>query len=349
MMRVIAIMITLLVPICSVAQDARSAGAAGSEGGTPKTLNCPAGKVLTGVTGSAGTLLDRIQIICSRVGQGGNLSGAGAVPAAAGGTGGRPFTRNCPRNFAVSAFRGHAGNVIDQLVIGCRKYNESGRLSGPERWLPPVGGHGGRVFPARRCPDNLPGLAFHVRSGLVIDRLELMCGARTTSVAQSTQEQHCFGAIGMQCSRHPMLTAAPLFCRNGKCPVNAGSWEHDECCWRNPNGVACVAGPLDEIGRYTRKATGGGETVCGPEWDKAVSHSIGQLNWWRDIDFLKANRSGRVVFNEYCAPAGTILKRADRKYCCSRSQRALDRDRDRHLIRRQRVANSSDPALAVCR
>ena len=58
-------------------------------------------------------------------------------------------------------------------------------------------------------------------------------------------ENQCFGAVGSRCGGTPSSWSVDippfvqLGCRGDRCWTNAGSWEHDECCFRNKGGVAC--------------------------------------------------------------------------------------------------------------
>jgi hypothetical protein len=47
---------------------------------------------------------------------------------------------------------------------------------------------------------------------------------------------YCFGAAGGACGDGANHSGPAGACWNGRCPINAGSWEHDTCCWDKPNG-----------------------------------------------------------------------------------------------------------------
>lgn len=127
--------------------------------------------------------------------------------------------------------------------------------------------------------------------------------------------QHCFGAIGAECGQAQGGLPLTALCANGRCFVNPGSWDHDECCFAHPLGMACQAGPLD--------AVSGHDGHCVTEWDKAVRLTTRGLNWVRDVDFARTNATGTVEFPLYCAPPGALLPPADTAKCCSRQTRAL--------------------------
>lgn len=131
----------------------------------------------------------------------------------------------------------------------------------------------------------------------------------------SPKVEYCFGALGAQCGLPQATLPTTALCAAGQCQINAGSWEHDECCFANPGGMACTAGPLDYITGHNGR--------CVKEWNKALAHLSAGLNWTRRIDFNRGNNTGRVNFSEYCAPTGTRVHSDDVRYCCSRQADAV--------------------------
>lgn len=126
----------------------------------------------------------------------------------------------------------------------------------------------------------------------------------------AVRKEYCFGALGAQCGGAQQGIPTTALCLGGQCQINAGSWEHDECCFAHPGGMACQAGPLDYVTGHNGK--------CVNEWNKALARLQAGLNWTRRVDFNKPNSTGRVEFSEYCAPAGARVHRDDVRYCCSR-------------------------------
>jgi hypothetical protein len=125
----------------------------------------------------------------------------------------------------------------------------------------------------------------------------------------------CFGALGMNCGEPQGNMPAPALCSGGRCFVNGGSWDHDECCVANPQGMACRRGPLDSLT--------GHDGNCVTSWNKAVRLVSRGLFWERQVDFSRQNRTGQVEFALYCAPANALLPPEDAAKCCSRRTRAL--------------------------
>lgn len=104
-----------------------------------RNRTCPAGEVLVGVKGRAGSILGRLSMICAdeddvvaeqmTVGAqrwvGGNSQS------------GTDFERRCPAGMAVKRLRGRSGSRIDQLRVGCEAYPVSAR--GQNELQPVVG------------------------------------------------------------------------------------------------------------------------------------------------------------------------------------------------------------------
>ncbi|HUP93073.1 MAG TPA: CARDB domain-containing protein [Solimonas sp.] len=122
------------------------------------------------------------------------------------------------------------------------------------------------------------------------------------------RQSFCFGAAGAECGDGGNQQGPLGTCANGRCSINAGSWEHDTCCWNNPNGYYCRSG-----------ATG---DQCHVAFDKAVTR-LRLYTWQRDIDYNRANTTGIVVFTEYCAQTGAIVQVNDVQYCCKGTASAL--------------------------
>lgn len=124
--------------------------------------------------------------------------------------------------------------------------------------------------------------------------------------------QHCFGALGAECGQIPIANVPiTALCAHGQCKVNAGSWEHDECCWNHSRGMACQVGPLDGV---VNEHDGN----CVGAWNKALDRLGRGLIWQRSVNFARTNSTGVVVFGDYCAPRGTRIDAADERFCCSR-------------------------------
>ena len=130
--------------------------------------------------------------------------------------------------------------------------------------------------------------------------------------------QNCFGAVGEGCA--PMSwswekmfpegsSCAPTMRNNPyivECLVNSGSWAHDECCIRNPEGKKC--------GRQEREPN-----KCSAEWDHAFNHTLGGLfSWKRTVSKQVYNSSGYINEPLYCAKPGQVVAPSEgAQVCCS--------------------------------
>jgi hypothetical protein len=96
-------------------------GAAGGTGGSPATLSCPAGYVLTGLTGRIGSggsgLNDQIAGMCSPIG-----GGASVITASVGSVfgGSVAYSESCAAGLVMTGIQGGAGNLVDRTQIKCR-------------------------------------------------------------------------------------------------------------------------------------------------------------------------------------------------------------------------------------
>jgi len=166
-------------------------------------------------------------------------------------------------------------------------------------------------------PDGLAILASNIRGHKITVEAHIQDKLldKATSLLNtefSERVEYCLGAVGSQCGQSGQMwsSCTPIPSDNppsgnGSCSVSGASWEHDSCCFRNPDGFMCDAGPEGDF------------LKCGAEFITAIKRMASGLEWKRDIDYSKANTTGRVVFEDYCAPAGWILHVNDVQYCCS--------------------------------
>jgi hypothetical protein len=128
----------------------------------------------------------------------------------------------------------------------------------------------------------------------------------------------CFGAVGLSC--YGVIAPTGPFeiagCIGEYCTINAGSWDHDECCFANPNGNWC--GP--------QNAASG--PACATQWARAIHRVSRGLSWQRKVNRCVHNRRGRVDFTSYCAPGGTVVASGDAAKCCSRRASPYEPQRD---------------------
>jgi hypothetical protein len=164
------------------------------------------------------------------------------------------------------------------------------------------------------CPSTPAGPDRRIGDALRLMPVPVMPDRPGSIVLQNTQ--FCFGALGMQCGQpQANLPVSVALCSGGRCAINGGSWEHDECCAAHPFGMACKKGPFDALTGHSGH--------CVSVWDKAVRLASKGLFWFRDVDFSRPNATGLVEFNLYCAPRNALVPPGDANKCCSRRTRAL--------------------------
>jgi hypothetical protein len=213
-----------------------------------------------------------------------------------------------------------------QVLVTARSGNR-----GAERAVPTALGLAIVMLPARAggpgCPAS--GGSGAIQTGPIkIDRQAIKdkfaeVGGQTITMPPDPMHpaERCFGAAGSQCGFQQGLGNAG-FCVGSLCPVNGGSWAHDECCWRMWPRAAkgCVAGPIDNVTQPPGNA-------CSAEWDLAASRTFGGWSWFRTVNTQELNTTGVVRFAAYCARPGSVVHRNDVQFCCSRTARGvLDAD-----------------------
>lgn len=137
--------------------------------------------------------------------------------------------------------------------------------------------------------------------------------------ACQTLTQRCYGAIGNNCGPADGIPNFGL-CAAGKCKINAGSWEHDECCVTyRKNGPA----PAAQQGSCTPPpmAAGPYASNCITMFNKAIKHLANPaLTWERTVNFSKrSSGTGSFTVNhaDMCNKTGGTLSCSDSQYCCS--------------------------------
>lgn len=136
--------------------------------------------------------------------------------------------------------------------------------------------------------------------------------------ACQVMSQRCYGAIGNNCGAADGFNFG--LCIGNRCKINAGSWEHDECCVKyRKNGPmpksrqgSCT--PLPHLRPFAQN--------CVVLFNKAVQHLAKPgLTWERRVNTSKKVSgigSFRVIHKDMCNKSGGTLSCSDSKYCCSR-------------------------------
>jgi hypothetical protein len=175
---------------------------------------------------------------------------------------------------------------------------------------------GGPACPADTAPT-------HVAGTMAIDPNAVLAGlARLPDrpigerLGPLNRPEYCFGAAGQQCVDRVGRIGT---CVLGSCLINAGSWLHDECCWRDRNGYLC-SGQFEHV--LTPPPGGGNPGInCQVEFYTAFTRLDSIFSWRRNVDFAVANSTGRVDHGAYCAPAGAYMIAGEEAMCCSRRVR----------------------------
>ena len=148
----------------------------GGSGGGAFQLACPSDEIIAGVHGVFGTYVNQIGPQCVKVDQLGRWIGDPANgPVTGDTTSGTNFERTCPRNYAVSGFRGNADQYVNQIDVECRALTPSGGVTGPAQYLSGAGGSGGSAQGPFSCGTNNPVYALYGRSGGWLDNFGMQC------------------------------------------------------------------------------------------------------------------------------------------------------------------------------
>ena len=252
-----------------------------------------AGRPVANATVCAGTAADRASRGFGRTNANGIANIALATPSGS------------PMAIVVTANLGTRGAAVTTTGIAA-----------PMLTLPASGGPACPETATTVAPGTVP-----IDRKAIRDRIEEMGPAPRPNLIGpiNMAPERCFGAAGTGCGD---TIGGIGTCIGGSCTINAGSWQHDECCMRNRDGGMCD-GRFEEI--VTAQGIGGPPQVCQAEFNMAFSRVGTPLSWRRPVDVNVVNNSGTVDFAAYCAPAGTFMPRREAaRFCCSRQARPLN-------------------------
>jgi hypothetical protein len=103
----------------------------------------------------------------------------------------------------------------------------------------------------------------------------------------STNNDLCFGNVGMQCDGCDAPQPSTGMLRN--CQSNVGSNQHDQCCVAHPGGYACgpgggSGGGLDAYGNFVPAEFNGAYQYCFDEYHKAWTEStVAPFKSWTEV------------------------------------------------------------------
>jgi hypothetical protein len=155
-------------------------------GGTRFSLTCGETKVLIGVVGGAGQWVNRVRGVCMEINNAGGWIGPESLTDPTATSGGTGFFLKCPRNSAVNALSGRAGQWLDMLQVHCKPLGASGHLTGSmvlarDDTKTSVGGSAGNTgFGPNECASDRPARILKADAGSVlgtptVDRIWLDC------------------------------------------------------------------------------------------------------------------------------------------------------------------------------
>ena len=133
----------------------------GGPGGASARVRCP---FANGVHGQAGTLLDRVGLVCYLEERGWDSPGYG-------GSGGQPLQRLCPPGARAIGIFGRSGDFIDQLGVRC------GDGAGQTSYSAALGGNGGTPF-EWMCPAGHALIGLDLMTGDYVDSVAPVCSRR---------------------------------------------------------------------------------------------------------------------------------------------------------------------------
>lgn len=148
----------------------------GGSGGTAFSRSCGAGRVLSGVRGRAGLVVDALGLLCRSVGADGSLGPESSIGTLAGGGGGTPDVASCPRGTVVSGVTISHGSFVNSVAIFCRAWDKATRkMTGPGTGIGVIGGGAGTQSPQACESASQPMSGFRGRAATLIDAVGFNC------------------------------------------------------------------------------------------------------------------------------------------------------------------------------
>ena len=196
--------------------QAQNAPVLGGSGGTYFEFNCGPGRMLVGLHGSAGVLVDAVQAVCARVDAAGAVSEA--VPQGPVFGGNRPFDKvaDCPDGQAIRMLdisQSEGNPFVGAIRIRCQEVarmeeggstdldlSGSGHLRGYESPFGLIASQDNGDFGASRCPDPTYAVGIRGRSSFWLNALGLICAPKPVTAAAAAATEAFGGLIGQEAS-----------------------------------------------------------------------------------------------------------------------------------------------------
>ena len=150
----------------------------GGSGGSSFSRSCGSGKVLTGLYGREGFLVDAFGILCRPVNANGTLGSESAVGSLAGGGGGTSASASCPSGTVAVSLILRAGSYVNYAALLCKRWDPATRkfTGSIVNAAPSLGYPGGGTDYKQECSQPAqPINGFRGRAASVVDALGIIC------------------------------------------------------------------------------------------------------------------------------------------------------------------------------
>jgi hypothetical protein len=151
----------------------------GGSGGTAFSRDCGPGRVMTGIRGREGMLVDAVGLLCRPVSSTGELGPESTVGSLAGGGGGNTDAISCGAGQVVSGLSFRTGTYVDVITFKCKQWSPATRSYDGTQV-----GHGylgrypfsGGTLREYNCESNKqPASGIRGRASGVVDAIGLEC------------------------------------------------------------------------------------------------------------------------------------------------------------------------------
>ncbi len=168
---------TLPIEIAAVGSATLQLGSAnGGGGGSPYSLDCPAGALATGINVDAGANVNTLQVICQPITGANRTFGAATTTGTVGVAGGSGFSLTCPANYVMTGLSGRIGNggsgLNDQIAAVCDPVGPGG-LQFVSQLVGSI--FSGSIAYTTTCPPGLAVSGIQGGAGNLLDRTQIKC------------------------------------------------------------------------------------------------------------------------------------------------------------------------------
>ena len=150
----------------------------GGSGGLAFTRDCGSGRVLTGLQGRDGMLVDAVGLMCRPVNGSGVLGPESIVGTLVGGGGGATKIVRCPSGQVVTGVRIRYATYVDMIALQCRLWDASTRTSSGTLAIANMLGTSsasGSYVVSTCATKQQPARGIHGRAQAFVDAIGLTC------------------------------------------------------------------------------------------------------------------------------------------------------------------------------